>query len=69
MLTTLREIRESIAIEGAKTASSAEVDSLKDENTKLKAKIAKQEYRIRHLIKGYEQLLDEKKVEEIVEEA
>lgn len=69
MLTTLREIRESMANAGANTASSTEVEGLKDENAKLKATIVKQEYRIRHLIKGYEELLAEKKVEEVVEEA
>lgn len=69
MLTTLREIRESMANAGANAVSSTEVEGLKDENAKLKATIVKQEYRIRHLIKGYEELLAEKKVEEVVEEA
>jgi hypothetical protein len=59
MLTTLREIRESIVQAGSSTASSSEVGSLKAENAKLKASIAKHEYRIRHLISGYEKLLAE----------
>ncbi|CAJ1958518.1 unnamed protein product [Cylindrotheca closterium] len=68
MLTTLRGIRESMANATTNTASSAELDSLKEENAKLKALITKQEYRMRHLIAGYEQLLDEQKVEEVVQE-
>ena len=68
MLTTLRGIRESMANASTSTASSAELDSLKDENAKLKAIITKQEYRIRHLISGYEKLLGEQKIEEIVQE-
>mmetsp|Transcript_16087 Transcript_16087/g.39396 ORF Transcript_16087/g.39396 Transcript_16087/m.39396 type:complete len:101 (+) Transcript_16087:74-376(+) len=68
MLTTLREIRESMANASVNTASSSEVDNLKEENAKLKAAITKQEYRIRHLISGYEKLLDEKKIEEVVQE-
>lgn len=68
MLTTLREIRESMATTNANTASSTEVDSLKEENARLKGIITKQEYRIRHLISGYENLLEEKKVEEVVQE-
>ena len=61
MLTTLREIRESMvkAGGGGSSANSKELESLKTENEKLKATIKKQEYRIRHLIAGYEEVLKE----------
>ena len=45
-LTTLREIREAMAKEGSNGASSAELRDIKKENDKLKANIAKKEYRI-----------------------
>lgn len=61
MLVTLRDIREQMAKEAGLGASSAEMDELKKENEKLKATIAKQEYRIRHLIAGMEDLLAAKK--------
>lgn len=61
MLATLREIREQMAKEAGSGASSAELESLKKENEQLKATIAKQEYRIRHLITGMEGLLAAKK--------
>ena len=62
MLVTLREIREQMVKDaGMGSASSAEMDELKKENEKLKATIAKQEYRIRHLIVGMEDLLAAKK--------
>lgn len=61
MLVTLREIREQMAKEAGSGASSAELEELKKENEKLKATIAKQEYRIRHLISGMEELLVAKK--------
>ena len=58
MLTTLREIRESmVKAGGGSSANSKELESLKTENEKLKATIKKQEYRIRHLIAGYEEVL------------
>jgi hypothetical protein len=65
-LTTLREIREAMAKEGGGGSSSgganaAELSSLQKENEKLKATIAKQEYRIRHLISGMEDLMAAKK--------
>lgn len=60
MLTTLREIRESmVKAGGGSSANSKELESLKTENEKLKATIKKQEYRIRHLIAGYEEVLKE----------
>jgi hypothetical protein len=62
MLATLRDIREQMAKEaGSGGASSAELNDLKAENESLKAKITKQEYRIRHLISGMEELLAAKK--------
>ena len=61
MLVTLREIREQMAKEAGSGTSSAELAELKKENEKLKATIAKQEYRIRHLISGMEELLAAKK--------
>ena len=56
-LTTLREIRESMVKSGGSSAKSSELESLKKENEKLKATVAKQEYRIRHLIAGYDELM------------
>lgn len=61
MLVTLRDIREQMAKEAGSGASSAEMEEVKKENEKLKATIAKQEYRIRHLISGMEDLLAVKK--------
>lgn len=64
MLATLRGIKEQMAKEareGGGGASSAELKDLKAENEKLKATVAKQEYRIRHLISGMEDLLSAKK--------
>lgn len=63
-LATLREIRESMAKEKS-GASSAELGDLKKENEKLKATVAKQDYRIRHLIAGMEELLAVKKMSEM----
>lgn len=60
-LSTLRGIREEMAKEASSGASSVELDSVKKENEKLKATIAKQDYRIRHLISGMEELLVAKK--------
>lgn len=59
-LAQLREIKEAVAEErkqGGGGASSEEVKSLKQENELLKAKLAKSEYRVRHLIAGMEDLL------------
>jgi hypothetical protein len=61
MLVTLRDIREQMAKEAGSGASSAELEEVKKENAHLKATIAKQEYRIRHLISGMEDLLAAKK--------
>lgn len=38
-------------------ASSAELKSLQEENAKLKAQLAKQAYRIEHLVNGMEGML------------
>jgi hypothetical protein len=61
MLATLRDIRTKIAEEqaamagsGSGAASTTEVKALQDENERLKSTIAKQDYRIRHLIAGFE---------------
>ena len=59
-LATLREIKEEMAKEGSSGASSAELEDTKKENEKLKATVAKQDYRIRHLISGMESLLEAK---------
>mmetsp|Transcript_11731 Transcript_11731/g.18485 ORF Transcript_11731/g.18485 Transcript_11731/m.18485 type:complete len:95 (+) Transcript_11731:92-376(+) len=56
-LAQLKEIKEAMAKESGSSKSSAEVQSLEEENKKLKATIAKQDYRIRHLISGMEKLL------------
>jgi hypothetical protein len=61
MLATLRDIREQMAKEASLGgASSTELKDLKAENGALKATITKQEYRIRHLISGMEELLAKK---------
>eukprot|EP00934_Nitzschia_sp_Nitz4_P007247 Nitzschia sp. Nitz4//scaffold13_size275219//194047//194784//NITZ4_000896-RA/size275219-snap-gene-0.58-mRNA-1//-1//CDS//3329536080//7237//frame0 len=62
MLNTLREIREQMAKEAASgaTASSGEVTELKQENARLQALVAKQEYRIRHLISNMEEMMAKK---------
>jgi hypothetical protein len=60
MLATLRDIRTKIAKEQAAMAGSGsgatttEIKALQDENERLKAIAAKQDYRIRHLIAGFE---------------
>ncbi|KAL3902619.1 MAG: hypothetical protein SGILL_010762, partial [Bacillariaceae sp.] len=51
------------AAAGGGGASSEEMTALKKENEALKAKLAKNEYRIRHLIEGMEAMLVAKKVE------
>ncbi|KAG7354218.1 hypothetical protein IV203_003574 [Nitzschia inconspicua] len=57
-LLQLKEIKETMAKEQSSGgASSEEVKALKDENELLKAKLAKSEYRVRHLIEGMEELL------------
>ena len=64
-LLTLRAIKEEVAAEresgGGNGLSSAQLASLQEENASLKARIAKQEYRIRHLIAGMEEMLEAKK--------
>ena len=45
---------------GGGGANAAELKSLQAENERLKTVIAKQEYRIRHLITGFEELLASK---------
>jgi FtsZ-binding cell division protein ZapB len=57
-LAQLREIRESLEQEdGGAGASSKELTSLQTENSLLKAKMQKQEYRIQHLVGVVEELL------------
>jgi septal ring factor EnvC (AmiA/AmiB activator) len=57
-LAQLKEIKETMAKEQASGgASSDEVKALKEENALLKAKLAKNEYRVRHLIEGMEEPL------------
>lgn len=64
-LDQLKEIKESMAKEqqeksdsgGGSGASSEKVKALQEENQTLKAKLAKNEYRVRHLIEGMEELL------------
>jgi hypothetical protein len=62
-LTTLRQIKSQIDDEKMNAAGgagagggggTAEIDTLKAENIALKAQVAKQEYRIRHLIEAME---------------
>lgn len=67
-LAQLKEIKDTISKEqwqqqgggGGGASSSEELTSLKQENELLKAKLAKNEYRVRHLIAGMEELLDAK---------
>ena len=62
-LQQLREIRATMVQEqksGVGGANVAELESLKSENARLKSVIAKQEYRIKHLISGFEKLMEEK---------
>ena len=63
-LETLRGIRATMAEEKEQGvgggANAAELESLTAENARLKAVIAKQEYRIRHLISGFESLMEVK---------
>lgn len=61
-LQQLREIKETMANEAAAAGgsggkSSTEVKNLEEENKKLKAQIAKMEYRIKHLVSGMEEFL------------
>jgi FtsZ-binding cell division protein ZapB len=56
-LTQLREVRASLEQDGGGGASSKELTSLQTENSSLKAKIQKQEYRIQHLVGVVEELL------------
>ena len=62
-LFTLRSIKDQMAKEGQEgtggiVTSNAAVATLQNENETLRAKIAKQEYRIRHLVTGMEKLLE-----------
>lgn len=54
MLTKLRVLRETLANGDAAGASSKEVEALRGENTELKKQLAKQEYRIMHLVRNLE---------------
>jgi hypothetical protein len=59
MLTTLRTIRAAItsaSTSSSNGASSKELQALKEENESLKKKTMKQEFRIRHLISGMEEM-------------
>jgi hypothetical protein len=65
-LDQLKKIKETMAKEqqkqsgsgtGGSGASSEEVKALQEENQTLKARLAKNEYRVRHLIEGMEELL------------
>jgi len=56
MLTTLRNIRAAMASSGGSTASSKELQALKDDNTNLKKVNTKQRYRIDHLVDGMQEL-------------
>ena len=55
-LTTLRSIREAVVSSSANGTSSAastkEIEALKKENEALKVKNAKQNYRIKHLVRN-----------------
>ena len=59
-LETLRGIKATMAAEQG-GASSAEVESLKTENEKLKQTVEKQQYRIQHLLSGLEAMMNERK--------
>jgi hypothetical protein len=56
MLTKLREIRQAMEHSGG-SASSKEMEALRQENAALKHKVAKQEYRIKHLVDAVEELI------------
>jgi hypothetical protein len=56
-LQQLRDIRTALEEGGAGGASSKELEALQTENTLLKIKTAKQEYRIQHLVGVVEELL------------
>ena len=56
MLITLRNIRAAMASSGGSTASSKELQALKDDNTNLKKVNTKQRYRIDHLVDGMQEL-------------
>ena len=65
-LETLRGIKATMAAEaGGPAASSAEVESLKSENEKLKQTIEKQQYRIQHLLSGMEKMMKRENSEPI----
>lgn len=63
MLTTLRNIRAAMVSGtngGGVISDSKELAELREENAKLKAMNAKQAYRINHLVKNMEKLLEKK---------
>lgn len=61
-LQQLRDIKASLEKDGAGGgASSKQVQALETENAILKTKVAKQEYRIQHLVGVVEELLAERK--------
>ena len=64
-LATLRDIKASMLKDEQdgknNGASSAELDALRDENERLKAKVTKQAYRIAHLVSGMEKMLESEK--------
>lgn len=63
-LVQLRDIRASLEQDGAGGgASSKEMQALQTENVLLKTKMAKQEYRIQHLVDVVEELLTQRKKE------
>jgi FtsZ-binding cell division protein ZapB len=56
MLTKLRDIRQAMEQSGG-SASSKEMEALRQENAALKQKVAKQQYRIQHLVDAVEELV------------
>lgn len=61
-LKQLREIKASLEAGGAAGgASSKELEALQAENEQLKRKMAKQEYRIQHLVEVVEEFLAQRK--------
>lgn len=56
MLVKLRDIRQAMEQSGG-LASSKEMEALRQENAALKQKVAKQEYRIQHLVDAVEELV------------
>lgn len=56
MLAKLREIRQAMEQSGG-SASPKEMEALRQENAALKQKVAKQDYRIKHLVNAVEELI------------